>query len=70
MNTQTRYEIIHSGNRIDALSTSIRQKAFESYTALCETFPKDTVMIEEIINIKNIIAQSDDHRQYSFNFDE
>jgi hypothetical protein len=70
MNTKTRYEIIHSGNRISAFSTSIRQKAFESYASICEAFPKDVVMIEEIINITNIIAQSDDHRQCSFNFDE
>lgn len=70
MNTQTRYEIIHSGNRIDTLTTSIREKSFEAYRSLCEAFPKDIIFIQEIINIKNIIAKSDDHRQAVFNFEE
>lgn len=70
MNTQTRYEIIHNGNRIDALTTPIREKSFEGYSSLCEAFPKDVIFIQEIINIKNIIAKSDDHRQAVFNFEE
>lgn len=70
MNTQTRYEIIHSGNTITSLSTSSRAQAFESYATLREAFPKDIVLIEEIINIKNTIAKSDDSRQGIFNFEE
>ena len=70
MTTQTRYEIIHSGNTISSLSTASRTQAFESYATIREAFPKDVVLIQEVVNIKNVIAQSDDSRQYNFNFDE
>ena len=68
MTTQTKYEIIHSGNTISSLSTDSRAQAFESYATVREAFPKDVVLIQEIINIKNVIAKSDDSRQGVFNF--
>jgi hypothetical protein len=70
MTTQIKYEIIHSGNTISSLSTDSRAQAFESYATVREAFPKDVVLIQEIINIKNVIAKSDDSRQGVFNFEE
>lgn len=70
MTTQTRYEIIHSGNAISSLSTDSRTQAFESFATVREAFPNDVILIQEVVNIKNVIAQSDDSRQYNFNFDK